>query len=102
MRYARIGQIYYQAFTNPPTIQEARKAFFALDRNFDNEISPDEAGLSTVLALLGPSAQMFIVPMNTLWAAVSLDVAAELGAATFVAYRSKPSSLPEEKEIVTE
>jgi len=85
IRYARIGQVYFQAFQTAPNAEKALEDFMVLDRNYDKLVSADEAGLTTILGLLGSDAEKFVVPMNTLWASVGAQGEGALGVTTFVA-----------------
>jgi len=89
LRFARIAQVYYQTFDHSPRYSEVVERFSVLDRDINSRISPDEAGLSTVLTLLGPLSQQLIPPLTTLWNDVRPYESGDLGVTAFVALRSR-------------
>lgn len=91
IRWARIGQVYTQAFSHLPSQEELSQSFRVLDRDYNRAISPKEAGLVTVMTLLGPYAQQIMPAMYTLWGSVSGegDGLQNLSVATFVTPHQK-------------
>jgi len=103
IRFARIGQVYYQTFEHPPDIAGVGQALLTLDKNFDQQVSPEEAGLVSIFSLLGAYASPLIVPMHTLWASVNADGNGKLGVTTFVAHRDRMGEhFNEEKNVLAE